>query len=125
MYQRPKSVVGKGLKKKKMQTLICPTCGCSLVRLGIGKDEAVSYHYDGEEYRFCCDGCVEVFVTDHEKYLREVSNLVVCPVCLAEKPLETSVGLEHAGTTLRFCRCPHCAEEFGKNPEHYLARLSG
>jgi YHS domain-containing protein len=108
-----------------MQTLICPTCGCSLVRLRIGEDGAVSYHYDGEEYRFCCEGCVEVFVTDPEKYRHEVSNLVVCPVCLAEKPLETSVELEHAGNTLRFCRCPHCAEEFEKNPEHYLTRLSG
>lgn len=25
-----------------METPICPTCGCSLVRLGISKDEAVA-----------------------------------------------------------------------------------
>ena len=117
------AVSGKGLKK--MQTLICPTCGCSLVRLGIGKDEAVSYHHNGEEHRFCCEGCVEVFVTNPEKYLQEVSNLAVCPVCLAEKLLESTIALEYAGTTLRFCRCPHCAEEFQKDPEHYLNRLAG
>ena len=80
----------KGLKKM-LQTLICPSCGCSLVRLGITKDKAVSYHHNGEEHRFCCQGCVEVFVTDPEEYLREVSTRAVCPVCLAEKPRESTV----------------------------------
>ena len=108
-----------------MQTPICPPCGCSLVRLGISTGEAVSYQHNGEEYRFCCEGCVEVFVTDPEKYLREVDNIAVCPVCLGEKPLETTVELEHAGTTLHFCRCPHCTEEFAKNPDHYMNRLAG
>jgi hypothetical protein len=28
-----------------MQTLICPACGCSLVRLGIEKDRAAVYKY--------------------------------------------------------------------------------
>ncbi len=110
---------------KMMKTPICPTCGCSLVRLGIGKDEAVSHLHNGEEHRFCCGGCVDVFVTHPEKYLREVSNLVVCPVCLGEKPLESTVKLERAGTTLHFCRCPHCTEEFEKNPEHFMDRLAG
>jgi YHS domain-containing protein len=27
--------------------------------------------------------------------------------------------------TLHFCRCPHCAEAFERNPEHYLNRLAG
>ena len=108
-----------------MQTSICPTCGCSLVRLGIGREEAVSYHHDGEEHHFCCGRGVEGFVTDPEKYLREVRDFAVCPVCLGEKPLESTVELEHGGTTLHFCRCPHCAEEFERNPEHYLNRLAG
>ena len=108
-----------------MQTPICATCGCSLVRLGIGKDEAVSYHHNGEEHRFCCEGCVDVFVTDPEKYPQDVSNLAVCPVCLAEKLHESTVAVEHSGTTLHFCRCPHCAQEFEKDPEHYLNRLAG
>ena len=29
------------------------------------------------------------------------------------------------GKILHFCRCPHCREEFGKNPEHFVARLAG
>ncbi|WP_259652777.1 hypothetical protein [Bacillus sp. BML-BC021] len=28
-----------------MQTLICPACGCSLVRLGIEKERAAVYKY--------------------------------------------------------------------------------
>ncbi len=108
-----------------MDTPICPACGCSLVRLGISKNEAVSYQHNGQEHRFCCEGCVDLFITAPEQYLREVSTLVVCPVCLGEKRLESTVALEHAGTTLHFCRCPHCTEAFEKNPEHYLERLAG
>ena len=108
-----------------MDTPICPACGCSLVRLGISKNEAVSYQHNGQEHRFCCEGCLEVFVTDPEKYLREVSTVAVCPVCLGEKPVESTVELEHDGTTLHFCRCPHCTEAFERNPEHYLTRLAG
>ena len=41
-----------------MITPICPTCGCSLVRLGISKDKAATYSYSGEEYHFCCRGAL-------------------------------------------------------------------
>jgi YHS domain-containing protein len=54
-----------------------------------------------------------------------VSNFAVCPVCLGEKLLESTVELEHAGTTLHFCRCPHCTDAFEKNPEYYTNRLAG
>jgi YHS domain-containing protein len=54
-----------------------------------------------------------------------VSNLAVCPVCLGEKLLESTVEVVHAGGTLRFCRCPHCTEAFEKDPDHYLNRLAG
>jgi len=109
----------------RIKTPICPTCGCSLVRLGISKDRASSYHYGGEEHLFCCEGCIEVFKTAPEEYLREVSGLVVCPVCLAEKRVEATTRLEHEGEILHFCRCPHCKQEFDKNPERFVARLAG
>ncbi len=80
-----------------MKTLICPTCGCSLVRLGISKDKATPYTYNDEEYYFCCQGCADIFVTDPDKYLQELSELIVCPVCLAEKPKDVAVKLEIAG----------------------------
>lgn len=108
-----------------MKTPICPTCGCSLVRLGISKDRAVVHRYDGEEYRFCCQGCLDVFVAHPEKYLLEIANLAVCPTCLAEKPLESTIRLEHDGLVLHFCRCPYCVEEFTANPDYFIQRLEG
>ncbi len=108
-----------------METLICPTCGCSLVRLGISKDKATTYSHEGKEYFFCCQGCVDVFAADPEKRLEETKDLIVCPTCLAEKPPQSAVTLEHAGEEIHFCRCPHCLEMFQKSPDYYLKRLQG
>ncbi len=108
-----------------METRICPTCGCSLVRLGVTDDQSVAYQHGGKEHHFCCQGCLDVFVTDPEKYLRQMSDLVVCPTCLAEKPRERAVKLEVAGQEGYFCGCPYCAELFRKNPDFYIMRLEG
>jgi len=108
-----------------MKTLICPTCGCSLVRLGISKDKATPYTYNDEEYYFCCQGCADIFVTDPGTYLQELSELIVCPVCLAEKPKDVAVRLEIAGQEVHFCRCTHCQEVFRKAPDYYIKRLEG
>ena len=109
--------------KTQEQTNICPTCGCSLARLRIKKEYSVSYSYNDTEYWFCCQGCLDIFKTDPEKYLKEISNLVVCPVCLKEKPQEWTTTLEHKGTTYHFCRCPHCMDQFKKKPEYFINRL--
>ena len=74
-----------------MKTPICPPCGCSLVRLGIPVDNAVHYSYDGGEYLFCCQGCLELFAFNPNKYIEEVRDLIVCPACLAEKSLQQTV----------------------------------
>ena len=108
-----------------METAICPTCGCSLVRLGISEKQATTRHHDGDEHRFCCQACADLFVADPERYLRETSGLVVCPTCLAEKPVESAVPLSIAGLELHFCRCPYCPEAFEKNPDFYIQRLRG
>ena len=108
-----------------MTTLICPYCGCSLVRLGISEEKAATYIHDGTEYQFCCQGCVGLFTTDPEKYLLETSDLIVCPTCLAEKPLNSAVKLNIGEQQVHFCRCPYCAEVFQKKPAFYLDRLKG
>ncbi len=108
-----------------MKTPICPTCGCSLVRLGISLDKAVPYSYSGEEFLLCCQGCADLFSTDPEKYLEETKDLIVCPTCLAEKPLQQAVTVEIAEQDVHFCRCPHCAEVFQKDTAFYLQRLQG
>ena len=107
-----------------MNRLICPTCGCSLVRLGYAQD-AISYSYDGEDYFFCCQDCVDTFAADPQKHLQETKDLIVCPTCLAEKLPEFTVTLVHDGQEIQFCRCPFCKNEFQKAPEYYLRRLEG
>ncbi len=108
-----------------METPICPTCGCSLVRLGINKDKATMHSYEGTEYFFCCKGCADVFAADPEMRLEETKDLIVCPTCLAEKPRQSAVTLEHAGQEIHFCRCTHCQEVFKNAPDYYLKRLQG
>jgi len=110
-----------------METLICPTCNCSLVRLGITPDKAATYSYNGKKLYFCCQGCADLFITssDPQKYLNEIENLTVCPTCLAEKPPEMAVKLEIAGHQAYFCRCPHCHEAFKKDPDFYIRRMEG
>jgi YHS domain-containing protein len=110
---------------EKMTSLICPTCGCSLVRLGIRKDKSSTYSHDGRTYYFCCQGCIDEFVNDPEKYLGETSDLVVCPTCLAEKAVNTTVALQFADQEFRFCRCPSCLGRFKRDPDYYIERLKG
>ena len=51
-------------------------------------------------------GRVDLFVTDPAKYLLETSELIVCPTCLDEKPLQWAAQLDVAGKDVYFCRCP-------------------
>ncbi|UJA19812.1 YHS domain-containing protein [Thermoleophilia bacterium SCSIO 60948] len=104
---------------------ICPTCGCSLVRLGIKREEADRLEYRGEELLFCCAGCVEAFREKPDEYLAEVRDWIVCPTCLAEKPKHLTVSITHGDMEVHFCRCPCCTEEFRKRPDDLLARLAG
>jgi YHS domain-containing protein len=105
--------------------LICPPCGCSLVRLGISKDKSIVYDYDGKDYHFCCDGCAKIFANSPKKYLQEIKNKVVCPTCLGEKSIKHTINLSLNGKNYHFCRCPHCISEFNKNPDYFIKRISG
>ncbi|WP_422343425.1 hypothetical protein [Parasphingorhabdus sp.] len=108
-----------------MNVKICPTCGCSLVRLGITDDHAAQAIYNEIVYFFCCQGCADIFQKHPKRFVEEVRDIHVCPACLAEKPTAYTVPVLHNGQEIRFCRCPHCAEVFAKDPDFYLDRLSG
>jgi YHS domain-containing protein len=108
-----------------MKTQICPTCGCSLVRLGITSKSAVTREYKNKAYSFCCDGCAVMFDKTPEALLNDTKDLVVCPSCLAEKQTEQTIAINHKGNTIHFCKCPYCMTVFQKDPEYYLKRLSG
>ena len=108
-----------------MNTLICPTCGCSLVRLGISKDQATVHAHNGKDLYFCCQGCVDVFRASPAKAIEETQDLIVCPTCLAEKPTQWAVEKEIDGEKVHFCRCPDCEDTFRKKPDYYRSRLEG
>ena len=107
----------------EIRTPICPTCGCSLARLGVRREDAARDRYEGNEYLFCCEGCRETFAIDAERYLARIRDVVVCPVCLAEKPRAVMVAVEHRGATVHFCDCPGCFDTFRHDPDGVLARL--
>ena len=108
-----------------MKTLICPYCGCSLVRLGISKEKAATHSYDNTEYHFCCQDCADEFAADPEQHLQRTKELVVCPTCLAEKTPELTFTFEYAGQEVPYCGCPYCREVFLKAPDYYIKRLEG
>jgi YHS domain-containing protein len=111
-------------KEPEVKSLICPTCGCSLVRLGVSREAAARAQYGGTEHLFCCEGCREIFASDPERYLEQVRNVVVCPVCLGEKPVAVTVAVEYEGTVVHLCGCPGCTNRFRADPEPLLARLA-
>ena len=108
-----------------MKTKICPSCGCSLVRLGISEKSATILNYKNQTYFFCCSGCADLFENDAEKYIKEIESVVVCPVCLAEKQIEQTIMVPYNKIEIPFCRCPHCTNTFKEKPQYYLDRLSG
>ena len=110
-------------REYEMRTPICPTCGCSLARLGVSRGSAAPGRYGGIEYLFCCEGCRETFATDPERYLAQIRDVVVCPACLAEKPKAVMVAVEHEGTIVYFCGCPGCFTAFRRDPGRVLAQL--
>lgn len=107
------------------KTMICSTCGCSLIRLGINKEQAVRHEYRSVTHFFCCQGCLELFKQDPEMHLKETSDIDVCPTCLAEKPIAFTEPIQFESEELHFCRCPYCLDTFNNNPQYYLDRLAG
>lgn len=107
-----------------METPICSTCGCSLIRLGISQEKALFHYHKEKQYWFCCEGCLELFNIHPMQLLNETSNLTVCPVCLAEKPINNTVEHLVNGMLLNFCRCPHCLDVFNQDQDYFIKRLA-
>jgi YHS domain-containing protein len=106
-----------------VRSVLCPTCGCSLARLGLSREQAFHAPHERHLHYFCCEGCADVFRTDPDRYLARIEDVVVCPGCLAEKPLSMTFAIEHEGRTVHFCECPYCLERFERDPAGLLARL--
>lgn len=106
-----------------LKTPICPSCGCSLVRLKIGLNSAKHTQFNGQDYYFCCQGCLDLFMSNPQFYVDEIRDMIVCPSCLAEKPKEQSVRRVINAQEVYFCRCPTCIDAFEKRPDFFIDRL--
>jgi YHS domain-containing protein len=93
--------------------------------LGISNAQAVRYEYPSISYVFCCQGCLKLFKQAPQLYLKETTDIVVCPTCLTEKPIAYTQTIQFDGKALHFCRCPYCLDTINKNPRDYLDRLAG
>jgi YHS domain-containing protein len=89
------------------------------------KTTAVAHNYRGREYYFCSRGCVDVFERDGERYLLELKDLIVCPVCLGERYERSATYVAAQGSVYFTCRSPKCGELFQEDPDFYLRRLAG
>jgi YHS domain-containing protein len=49
--------------------MVCPVSGEP-----VGKDTNITYTYKGTAYRFCCQGCIEAFKKDPEKYINNMDE---------------------------------------------------
>ena len=87
---------------KQNQGYLCPTCGCSLVRLGIDPLSAPSTDHQGQEYRFCCEGCVTLFLENPQLYVEEIKDVVICPICLGEKTRGQALCVNINGESIYF-----------------------
>jgi YHS domain-containing protein len=119
------SVASSAHDPKVILTPVCPGCLSSLVRLGMHKTTSVAHNYAGREYYFCSRGCVDIFERDAERYLLELKDLVVCPVCLGERYQRSATYVAVEESVYFTCRSPRCGELLKEDPDFYFQRLAG
>jgi Cu+-exporting ATPase len=119
------------------QAALDPVCGMT-VNPATAKHK---FEHAGKTVYFCCDGCLEKFRAEPEKFLMQrppapSAGFVVLrmpkaavasapsvkdPVCgMDGDPATAKHKLEYSGETFYFCSA-HCLETFLKDPEHFLA----
>ena len=69
-----------------------------------GKDQAVPHLHQDRQHLFCCQGCLDLFTAEPEKYLRLTEDVIVCPNCLGEKPPDRAATFIHAGQHVPYSR---------------------
>ncbi|MCF6284304.1 MAG: hypothetical protein L3K26_03840 [Candidatus Hydrogenedentes bacterium] len=119
------AAVSSAHEPKMIPTPICPGCLSSLVRLGMHKTTAVAHNHAGREHYFCSRGCVDIFERDAERYLLDMKDLIVCPVCLGERYQRSATYVAVEGSVYFTCRSPRCGEYRKEDPDFYLKRLAG
>ncbi|MFX0139522.1 MAG: YHS domain-containing protein [Candidatus Hodarchaeota archaeon] len=98
---------------KKEETIACPVSGEKVL-----KSEAVGpYSYNGKDYYFGCNGCLEKFKKDPETYLNKTEDLI-CGMTVDKR---TAKKVSYEGKDIYFCS-DNCKAEFEKDPKTYMMK---
>ena len=95
-------------ESKSEETITCPVSGETALK----SEAAGPYTYNGTDYYFCCNGCVEKFKKDPETYLNKTTD-IICGMSVDKRKAQ-KVSFE--GKDYYFCS-DNCAETFKKDPK--------
>ena len=96
---------------------------CILSGKKVAQDDARGpVNYDGKDYFFCCNSCLEKFKADPAKYIANADKLKT--YCCGSKTVDekTAIKSTHNGKDYYFCN-ETCKAAFDKDPEAYLKKM--
>ena len=89
-----------------------PVCG-----MKVNSESPHRYHYQGIEYGFCSDSCLNKFHAQPEHYLQP--ELKIDPVCGMTVSEDSQYRFDVEGVEYLFCS-EGCQNKFSVDPSHYL-----
>jgi YHS domain-containing protein len=103
--------------------------GCPIMEGEINKE--LYADYQGKRIYFCCKGCINMFMKEPDKYMKEMEDQGItledtpnpqhkCPVM--GKEVNKELFVDYDGKRVFFC-CQMCVDKFKKDPNTYLKKL--
>ena len=100
-------------EKKNVTNKMCPVSGGPV-------SEKFRTEYKGQFVYVCCEGCLNEFNKDPEKFVAKMSKEERDAIAINEKcpvsgePIDKTKSLEFEGRKVYFC-CDHCVESYKKD----------
>ena len=128
-----KMTAKENVEKTVMDHYPLETCIVSGQNLG-SMGEPVEIDHNGRTVKFCCQGCVDKFNDDPDKYLERLDKALIdaqkatytattCPVSGQKLgSMGEPVDYLHNNQLVRFC-CSGCVDKFKADPQKYLKNL--
>jgi len=98
----------------KKETITCPVSGEKVIK----SNAAGPYQYNGNEYYFCCNGCMEKFKQDPETYLNKTKD-ISCGMTVDKR---TAQKVSYEGKDFYFCS-EKCKEAFENDPKAHVMKV--
>lgn len=103
-------------EEKKSETVVCPVSGETVLK----SEAAGPYKYEGVDYYFCCNNCLNKFKENPQKYINKTTTLCCDGKMTGDKA--TAIKVTYEGKDYFFCS-EKCKAEFDKDPKAYLQRV--